>query len=213
MPRQTFARIPVEKQQKILDVAAKEFALNGFHKANINTIASKACVSIGAMYKYFKDKEDLFSETVNNGILLLREHFSSIAKDETHDPFEKIRQLFNFVITFGESEIYYSHLYLALISSGMDSFADKYADVIEQIGHEFFKYLIKKGIDDGYIDKNIDIDMSIYFLDNHLMMFAFSQVSLFLKLRQKTFLESSQDQEYIINETVTICKRIFGVKK
>ena len=37
--KETFSRIPAEKQQRILDTAVAEFAANGFPGANINIIA------------------------------------------------------------------------------------------------------------------------------------------------------------------------------
>lgn len=110
MSRGTFKRIPLEKQRHILDTAMREFAGHGFHKANINAIAAKAGISIGALYKYFSSKEDLF-------------------------------------------------------------------------------------------------------LDNHIMMFAFSQISQYLKIRQETFLEGRMSADRFIDETVVVCRRMFGTHR
>jgi AcrR family transcriptional regulator len=52
------------KRQHILAVAAHEFALYGFDVANINVIAEKAGVGKGTMYRYAKDKEDLFLQVL-----------------------------------------------------------------------------------------------------------------------------------------------------
>ena len=51
--KSTFDNIPEEKRSKILSVAVNEFATQGFENANINTIAKKAEVSVGSLYKYF----------------------------------------------------------------------------------------------------------------------------------------------------------------
>ena len=64
----TFSNISEEKRRKILTVAVGEFANNGFNNANINTIAKKAEVSVGSLYKYFDTKTDLFLTSVNYGI-------------------------------------------------------------------------------------------------------------------------------------------------
>lgn len=61
MPRPRFARLDVEKQRSILDVAAGEFAEHGFEKASFNRIIAASGVSKGAMYYYFDDKADLFA--------------------------------------------------------------------------------------------------------------------------------------------------------
>ncbi|MEA2102225.1 MAG: TetR/AcrR family transcriptional regulator [Thermodesulfobacteriota bacterium] len=211
MARETFKRIPLSKQRMILDVAAKEFAINGFHKANVNTIASKAGISIGAMYKYFANKNDLFSETLLSGITMLNEYYLDISSIDA-DPFEKIRMVFEKVGTLISDTNYFPHLYLALISSGMDDFASTYADSIEQVGHDFFTRIIRDGMDQGYIERGKDMNLAIFFLDNHLMMYLFSQISTFLQIRCKTFLgEKAEDKGYIVDETVQVCRRIFAL--
>ena len=68
------------------------------------------------------------------------------------------------------------------------------------------------GIKSGYIDPDVDIDAANYFLDNHLMMFTFSQISLYLRIRQETFLEGRKSPEELIEDTVWVCRKIFGAK-
>jgi len=194
----------------VLDTAAKEFAANGFHKANVNTIASNAGISVGSMYKYFSSKEDLFSETLENGIRMLRKDFFDVL-DSNADTFTKIRRIFELPVTFAREKPYYLNLYLNLLSGGMEYFAEKYARRIESVGSEFFKKLVKDGIDSGQIDNDdIDIDVLTFFLDNHLMMFTFSQVSLYLKLRKEEFLGDNSDTDYIIDNTVEILRKVLG---
>lgn len=57
------------------------------------------------------------------------------------------------------------------------------------------------------------MDAAILFLDNHLMMFAFSQISQYLKTRQETFLEGRLGADRIIDETVRLCRRVFGTDR
>lgn len=64
MPRPRFSRLPVERQQQILEVAARRFAAEGFHGAPLNGILADAKVSKGAAYYYFDDKLDLFATVV-----------------------------------------------------------------------------------------------------------------------------------------------------
>jgi AcrR family transcriptional regulator len=52
------------KRQHILAVAANQFSTYGFDVANINTIADLAGVGKGTMYRYAKDKEDLFLQVL-----------------------------------------------------------------------------------------------------------------------------------------------------
>lgn len=62
MPKKTFLKLPPEKQQRILDAAADEFIeyKDQYEKSSVNRIAEKAGISVGSIYKYFYDKDDLF---------------------------------------------------------------------------------------------------------------------------------------------------------
>ena len=76
----TFMNIPQEKREKILSVAVNEFAYNGFENANINTIAKKAEVSVGSLYKYFDTKTDLFMTSVHYGVSNLEVIVESVSR-------------------------------------------------------------------------------------------------------------------------------------
>ncbi len=207
MPKDTFGRIPKERQSMIFDVAAKEFASHGFHKANINVIAANAGISIGTMYKYFSSKEDLFSETLENGLRLLQMRFNEIA-ESNQDPLSKIKRCFEVPVKFVEEKPYYLNLYLNLLSGGMDDFAARYAQPIEQVGSEFFKSIIREGIREGIMDNNLDVDATALFLDNHLMMFTFSQISLYLKIRQDEFMGGRAGSDRIISATMDLLGKL-----
>lgn len=60
MPRPRFFKLEEEKQNTILEVAAKEFADKGFKSASYNKIMEILDISKGAMYYYFEDKADLY---------------------------------------------------------------------------------------------------------------------------------------------------------
>ncbi|GIK74892.1 MAG: hypothetical protein BroJett021_38800 [Chloroflexota bacterium] len=65
MPRPRFQKLSIEKQQAILEAAAREFSAHGYEGASINKILETAQLSKGAAYYYFDDKADLFAATVN----------------------------------------------------------------------------------------------------------------------------------------------------
>lgn len=53
-----------EIKVKIIKFALKEFKLKGFEKASMKIISQNAGVAIGNIYRYFKNKEELFNEIV-----------------------------------------------------------------------------------------------------------------------------------------------------
>lgn len=60
MPKPRFAALDPAKREKILRIAAEEFAAHGFAGASYNRILGRCGVSKGAAYYYFKDRADLY---------------------------------------------------------------------------------------------------------------------------------------------------------
>jgi AcrR family transcriptional regulator len=48
-----------EKQAAIMQAALELFAENGFHRAPVSQLATKAKVAVGSIYRCFKDKDEL----------------------------------------------------------------------------------------------------------------------------------------------------------
>ncbi|MEZ5319595.1 MAG: TetR/AcrR family transcriptional regulator [Vicinamibacterales bacterium] len=72
MPRPRFARLPAEKRNRILEVAAVEFASQGFAGASLNRIIERSGISKGAAYYYFDDKADLFAAVLRHAWTSMR---------------------------------------------------------------------------------------------------------------------------------------------
>jgi len=51
-----------QRFQSILDAAENLFAKKGYHHTNMDEVADLAEVSVGTVYFYFKNKEDLISK-------------------------------------------------------------------------------------------------------------------------------------------------------
>jgi len=52
---------PEYRRRQIMEVGKKVFAAHGYHKANIEMICKKAGIGRGTIYRYFKNKEAIFS--------------------------------------------------------------------------------------------------------------------------------------------------------
>lgn len=63
--------------QRILLTARKEFISQGVKDTSIRTIASKANVSVGNIYKYFKSKDELFCAVLQPLLTKLNRHMHS----------------------------------------------------------------------------------------------------------------------------------------
>jgi len=65
MPFSRFAKMPNEKRERLMTIAAQEFAAHGFEAASLNRILEEAQIGKSSAYYYFEDKADLFSTVVN----------------------------------------------------------------------------------------------------------------------------------------------------
>jgi AcrR family transcriptional regulator len=71
MPFARFARMPAEKRERLLGVAAREFGLHGYEAASLNRILEEAGIGKSSAYYYFEDKADLFCVVVENSVARL----------------------------------------------------------------------------------------------------------------------------------------------
>ena len=78
-----------ETREKLLKSAMAEFSEKGYMKASLRKICSDAGVTTGALYFFFKNKNDLFAATVDPPLkgltMLLEEHYRQDAEDMSSD--------------------------------------------------------------------------------------------------------------------------------
>jgi len=72
------------RYQTILTAAERLFATEGYHKTSMEQIANASEVSVGAVYFYFKNKEDLIIQLMDEIGYLLRRTIGSVFL--THGP-------------------------------------------------------------------------------------------------------------------------------
>ena len=74
-----------ETKKRLLECALKEFSEKGYMKASLRNICKEAGVTTGALYFFFKDKEDLFACLVGEPLMKLKEliklHFEEEYKE------------------------------------------------------------------------------------------------------------------------------------
>ncbi len=68
MPRQRFYNLPPDERQRLLDIATRHFAREGFERASLNEILAEAGISKGSYYYYFDDKDDLFATVLDSAV-------------------------------------------------------------------------------------------------------------------------------------------------
>ncbi len=184
--KSTFENISEEKRRKILDVAVEEFATKGFESANINTIARKAQVSVGSLYKYFDTKNDLFLTSVSYGISTLEEILDAInEKDE--DVVFKLEKLVRAAIDFSRRNAVMIKLYNEFTTERNVELGKKLASRMETITSNAYKTAIIQGQIAGEIRTDIDPGMAAFLVDNLLVSIQFSYACEYYGERYKIY--------------------------
>lgn len=73
-------RSGIESRKRILDAAMVIFSRHGYSKASIREIAKVAGISVGGVYLYFKNKEELYQSFIKNGMDNVRQKTEMIAE-------------------------------------------------------------------------------------------------------------------------------------
>jgi AcrR family transcriptional regulator len=75
-----------DKAKQILKTAEKLFAAGRYHEVTLDDICHEAGVGKGTIYRYFKDKEDLFWQVILTGQEELTQTIERVGKEECDAP-------------------------------------------------------------------------------------------------------------------------------
>ena len=71
MSRRRLENLDAERQRRLFDSAAKEFAAHGYDGASLNRILETSGMSKSSLYYYFDDKADLFTTLIERSLAIL----------------------------------------------------------------------------------------------------------------------------------------------
>ena len=86
-------REKLRQRQEMLAAALDLFSRKGYHSVTMHEIAEKAEFAIGTLYKFFQNKEDLYSELV----LEEYEKFEEIITRAIDEPGDEVEKLRNYI--------------------------------------------------------------------------------------------------------------------
>lgn len=189
--KNTFLKLPDKKRISILNAAAEIFASEGYHHASISDICKNAGISNGALYKYFKNKEDLFLSIIDYGIKLVSGLFRQFETDRPVLP--TLGAIFNGIKLIGRDSGFIISMYLDLGTCTLNSFAEKKSAELEKIGRDFLTELLTNAAARGEISRRVDIKSTVYLIDNLIILYSYSTVSVHYKKRLLAFMHEKND--------------------
>ncbi|MCR4925914.1 MAG: TetR/AcrR family transcriptional regulator [Clostridiales bacterium] len=209
--KSTFDNIPVEKRNRILDVATKEFANKGFENANINNIARDAGVSVGSLYKYFNTKQDLFLMTVHMGVDSLEHVLINYIKSSDSIT-EKLENIIKEIQVTSRKFSELIKLYNQMTVEGNAELVKQISVDMETVSSKTYSALIRQGQKDGEIRKDIDPDLAAFMLDNLFMSLQFSYACDYYKERFKVYAGEDvfEKDDFVVKQMVEFIKSAFS---
>jgi len=134
----------VRHRQEILQTAQKLFSEKGFHNVTMQEVARKAEFAIGTLYKFFKNKEDIYKSLIVEQADRFHETLTK-AIEEADDEIEKLRNYVKAKCALFQGNVATIRLYFAEtrgasfnIRAGLDSeIRERYGQFLHTLASVF----------------------------------------------------------------------------
>lgn len=193
---------PLTKEQtdSILSIAASEFADRGFAGTAIGTIAKKAGVSVGVIYKYYAGKEDLFNACVAKSLRSMDEVLD-LTESSGGSLMDMIEQLIARTQSFAKEHPEYIRLYHQITVTGTPAGKERSAELIESGTARIYEEYIRKASESGEIRGDIDPAAFAFLIDDLLMMLHFSYACEYYRDRFRIYFgEDAAEKDEAVRE-------------
>lgn len=181
-----YKKLDEDTINNILETGIEEFADNGLDRANINVIAKKSGVSVGVIYKYYKDKDNFFLACVRHSLKLLDQVLMDAFSDDA-DVMTCIRRIIYSLIEHSRKHKNYNVMYNEITSGSCKQYASFLAEEIETRTAYVYEQLMERAKRSADGNINIDSRMLAFFFDNLLMMLQFSLSCDYYRERMKIY--------------------------
>jgi AcrR family transcriptional regulator len=130
-----------EIRQRILDVSRKNFYKYGYLNASLRQIAGEVGITVSNLYKYFKNKEGIFSEVIDEYYKNYKKNFDMFLSHEKEDEFEGEKGIELATALFRSIEKD-PDKFVILMSKSDGTAYSKFSDyVIKQIVYHMFNHI------------------------------------------------------------------------
>ncbi len=217
MPKETFFNLNDDKQNLIYEIALKEFAINDYNSASINSIVKKADISKGSMYQYFDNKNDLYMYLLNTASEKKLNYIRDNISGEDKSFFEMIKEIHLVGAKFDLTHPKYSKM---IINAMNENIIEGIGDISFQLKNksdDFFENYIIKGQQQNNIRNDIDSSFlsflisrtSISLIDFISKTYNFSYRELINENKKEMPIEENELEE-ILEDYISVLKK--GIK-
>jgi AcrR family transcriptional regulator len=172
---------PEGTRRNILEVASKEFALNGLSGARIDEIAARTRSSKRMIYYYFGDKEGLYLHALENAYRLVRDGEAKLDTDGL-PPQDALRKLVEF--TFDHHRQHEEFIRMVMIENIHHAQYLERSDVIRDVNRTAIDHIARiyqRGVSAGIFRSGID-PVDLHWQVSALCFFNVSNRATFAKI-------------------------------
>ena len=193
----TFANLPLDKQQRVIAAAIREFAANGYQRASLNAIVKEAGIAKGSVYQYFANKEALFLYVFEQfSLTVKREVKAQVGKKGTHGFFDHVREVLLAGVAFIDANPEAFELYLKILFEQEVPQREKLVNQLRLFSAEYFTPFLEEARTRGEIRGDVASATVIFLLD--------AVIERFLQGYAKPYLDSGlgmagKDRRQLIN--------------
>lgn len=208
-----FLRIDAAKRERILGIVVEAFATYGYAGTNVNHIAKTAGISVGALYKYFATKDDLFMYIVQLAEAAMRQSVYEVLSADIRF-LSKLERLLRLAKDYSKTDPSLIKLYSVFTAEHDNARAELIASKIEGITAAAYGELIAAAQEKGEIRRDIDPGILAWLLDNQLVSMQFSFACSYYKKRYSLFLgpQNAKDDEHVIRSVMKSLQSMFGIE-
>jgi AcrR family transcriptional regulator len=144
-------RSGTESRKKIVDAARHVFSSRGYSNASIRDIASRAGISVGGVYLYFRNKEELYRNLIGDGMLdMSRKTLKAVEHARS-----AAQALSNFLKLYLEYGLEHKEFILLHIRERGFAFGkDEQRQIFRKEQRELIKRILVKGMKEGGFRKH-----------------------------------------------------------
>lgn len=181
-----YKKLSEDQQNTLLQAAIREFADKGYERASISAIARRAGVSVGVIYKYYKDKASLFLACVRISLEPLHNALQELISGDA--PIEdSLDSIIRTLIRHSREHREVNRMYHEITGNSAHRLSRALSREIEEMSSQVYTELIRKAQTEGKCRPDADPRLFAFFIDDLFMMLQFSYSCDYYRERLKLY--------------------------
>ncbi|MBI9068989.1 MAG: TetR/AcrR family transcriptional regulator [Salinivirgaceae bacterium] len=217
MALQTFLNLKDERQEEILEICYKEFALKGYDSASLSDIVKTCALAKGSFYRYFASKKELYTFLLEKAKNKRLSNLHELILNPEIDFFELIKLNFLEKVQF---DLDFPSIGGFLYKVMHEKDNNEIADIIQHLYDSVLMQTKQIITIDKYRNQLLDLDLDMMtFQIFHMQLWLYDYVAKKFNLNYEENIKSGKpilnisktDLENIINQSVSMLKS--GISK